>query len=340
MNAELLNAELFFADLPEIATRPGPILLLLTAMALDAAFGPGLARFLPDPAAWSRRTCADYDRRLNKESRGDKARLLRGMIVVVALMCLAAAAGWGAQWLAAQYRGGRLLELAVLLCCLRAGAALSAARRVATALESGALPAARDAAQPLTRRHALSFDQYAAARATLEHTARAFVRRLVAPAFWWLLLGLPGVLMLAAAEGADAAVGRAGARHERFGLTAATLDDALNYLPARLAALLLALAAPFLAGGSLKRAFATLFSDAGKHPSRNMGAPIAALAGALDLALAGPHRDGGVVIDEAWIGSGKARATPQDIARGLTLSRIAALLLALSAALLLLLAAG
>ena len=96
-----MNPELFFADLPEIAARPGPIFLLLTAMALDAVFGVGLARFLPDPAAWSRRTCADYDRRLNKESRGDKARLLRGLIVVLALMGLAAAVGWGAQWLAA-----------------------------------------------------------------------------------------------------------------------------------------------------------------------------------------------------------------------------------------------
>ncbi|WP_244434217.1 cobalamin biosynthesis protein, partial [Azospirillum sp. B506] len=72
---------------------------------------------------------------------------------------------------------------------------------------------------------------------------------------------------------------------------------------------------------------ARLGRDARKHPSLNMGWPIAAIAGALGLALGGPHRDGGVVITENWIGDGRARATPADIGRALALSAVAALLL-------------
>lgn len=322
------------------AVDPGPFFVLLLAMAADAAFGDWLGRILPDPANWARRRCADYDRRLNKESRGDGARLARGLILAAALAGLAVAVGFAIEWFAGRVRVGWLLELVLLMGCLRARAAWGAARRAGQALARGEAAAARDAAAPLTRRFAHNFDQYAVARAAVEHAARSFVRRLVAPAFWWLLAGLPGVLALAVIEGADAAVGRPGVRHERFGLTAARLDDALNYLPARLAALLLALAAPFLSGARIGRALSTWRADAGKLASRNMGPPVAVVAGALDLALSGPHRDGGVSIDEPWIGAGRARATAQDIDRALALTIIAALLLALLVGLLLLAATG
>lgn len=327
------------AYFPDILGGPGPLFLLLLAMALDAAAGDWLGRVLPDPAGWARRQCGEYDRRLNKQSRGDRARLIRGLLLVLGLIGLAAGLGLAVEWLAGRLRGGWLAELVLLLGCLRARAAWTTARRIGRALTDDSLAAARDAVAPYTRRHALNFDQYAVARAALEHLARAFVRRVVAPAFWYVLLGLPGVLALAVVEGADAAVGRPGVRHERFGLTAATLDDALNALPARLAAILLGLAAPFLSG-DMKAAFAAMFSDGRKAASLNMGWPAAALAGALGLALGGPHRDGGVTIDEPWLGTGRARVTPQDIDRGLALTIVATLWLALLLALLLLAVAG
>lgn len=315
---------------------PAPFFLLLVAMGVDAVAGDLLGRLLPDPAAWTRRRCAEYDKKLNRESRGQAARLWRGAVVALAVVLGAAALGIAVEWLAGRFRGGWLLELLFLTGCLRGRAAWSAGRRTSQALARGETAAARECVAPLTRRFSQTFDQYAVGRAVLEHAARSLTRRLVAPAFWWLLLGLPGVLAVAALEGADAAVGRPGARHERFGLTTARLDDALNYLPARLAALLLAAAAPFLSGARIGRAFAVWFADAGKSPSRNFGAPAAAMAGALDLALGGPHRDGGVVIEEPWIGGGRARVTPQDVDRGLALTLIAALLTALLVALLML----
>lgn len=310
---------------------PGPLLLLLLAVALDALFGDWLDRVLPDPARLAFRFCAAADARLNRPQRGATDRLLRGALVVLALVLIAVAAGLAAEWVGAQGRGW-LLELLVLLCGLRGRAAWTKLRAVRRALESGGAAAGQQAIQGLTRRHAYGLDEHGVARAAVEAAARAFDRKLVAPVFAYALLGLPGLLVWTAMDGADAALGSPGVRHERFGLTAASLDDALNALPARLAALLLAVAAPF--SGVTKRegakpggAFRTMMRDARKHPSLNMGWPIAAMAGALGLSLGGPHRDGGVVIAEPWIGEGRARATPADIGRALALYAVAGLIL-------------
>lgn len=306
---------------------PGPLLLLLLALALDAALGDWLDRILPDPAALARRFCLWADPRLNRVERGPAARLIRGALVVAALVVVAAVAGLIVEWIGGQGRGWTV-ELLVVLCGIRARAAWNRVRAVRRALESGGVSAGQIAVQGLTRRHAFSLDEHGVARAAIEAAARAFDRKLIVPTFGYVLLGVPGLLIWTALDGADAALGSPGFRHERFGLTAATLDDALNALPARLAALLLALAAPFIGTAKGGEALRTMLRDARRHPSLNMGWPIAAMAGALGLSLGGPHRDGGVVITEPWINEpGRARATAADIGRALALYAVAALIL-------------
>ncbi|KAA1057863.1 cobalamin biosynthesis protein CobD/CbiB [Azospirillum argentinense] len=312
---------------------PGPLFLLLLALAIDAAAGDWIGRVLPDPAALAQRVCAWADRRLNRVERGKTARLLRGALVVLALVLAAVAIGLIVERIGAQSRGW-LLELAVILATLRGRSAWARVRAVRRALDKGGVAPARDAVAPLTRRHAFSLDEHGIARAAIEAAAKGFARKLVAPVFGYALLGVPGLLVWAVVDGADTALGHAGVRHERFGQTAARLDDALNAIPARLAAVLLALAAPF-AGARAGGAFRTMMRDGGKAASLNMGWPTAAMAGALGLALGGPHRDGGVVITEPWIGEGRARATAADIGRALAVYAVAGLILALLVALLL-----
>lgn len=308
---------------------PGPLFLLLLALVVDAAAGDWIGRVLPDPARLSARVCALLDRRLNRPERGDGVRLMRGALVVLLLVAAAAGIGLVAEWFRVHARSGWVVEFVVLLACLRGRSAWMRVRDVRRALEGRGLTAAQGEVEGLTRRHAYGLDEHGVARAAIEHAAKALDRKLVAPAFWYILLGAPGVLAWAAVDGADAALGHAGVRHERFGQTAARLDDALNAIPARLTALLLALAAPFLGTASLGGAFRTMAGDARKHPSFNMGWPIAATAGALGLSLGGPHRDGGVTIHEPWIGPGRARATAPDVGRALGLTALAALLLLL-----------
>ena len=114
-------------------------------------------------------------------------------------------------------------------------------------------------------------------------------------------------------------IGHRTERHESFGWAAARLDDLVNLVPARLSALLLAVAAP-IAGGSIGRSFDVVRRDASKHRSPNAGWPESAMAGALGLALAGPRRYAEYVADDPFLNAEVTRpATPGDIGRALDL---------------------
>ncbi|MCH7485506.1 MAG: cobalamin biosynthesis protein, partial [Proteobacteria bacterium] len=155
------------------------------------------------------------------------------------------------------------------------------------------------------------------ARAALESLAENFCDGLVAPVFWYVLFGFPGLLVYKAVNTMDSMIGHTSARYRAFGMAAAKLDDALSYIPARISAGLIAMAALFVPTANAGRAIAVIKRDAGKHRSPNAGWPEAAMAGALDLALAGPRRYGGEVVGDPWIGDGRAQANRQDIRRAL-----------------------
>jgi adenosylcobinamide-phosphate synthase len=124
----------------------------------------------------------------------------------------------------------------------------------------------------------------------------------------------------------DSMVGYRNDKYRAFGMASARLDDLLNLIPARLAGLLLALAAPFVPKGKPVAALTTMITDARHHRSPNSGWPEAAAAGALGLALGGPRKYPGLVVDEKWIGSGRARAGIADIHRALHLFTVACVL--------------
>lgn len=307
---------------------PAPQILLLVALLTDAAAGNWIGRVLRDPAALSARLCTALERRLNRAERGGTALMMRGALVVLFLLLTGAALGLVVEWVGGLERGW-IVELLVILACVRGRAAWMRVRAVRRALDDHGLPAARMEVADMTRRDIRFLDEHGVARAAVEHAAKAFDRKVVAPSFWYLLLGVPGLLTWTLIQGADRALGHAGVRYEQFGHTAARLDDALNAIPARLAGLLLALASAFLGSARVAGAFVTIGRDAGKHPSFNMGWPVAAMAGALDVALVGPHKDGGVTVSEPWIGRGRARATAGDVGRALGLVAVGDLLLVL-----------
>jgi adenosylcobinamide-phosphate synthase len=119
-------------------------------------------------------------------------------------------------------------------------------------------------------------------------------------------------------------IGHRTPRHEIFGWAAARLDDALNYVPARIAAAVLCAAAFVMPGGNARAGWTAMRRDAHRHHSPNAGWPEAAMAGALGLALAGPRIYEGERVDGAWMGAGgRTEATPADIRRGLKLFLIA-----------------
>jgi adenosylcobinamide-phosphate synthase len=152
-------------------------------------------------------------------------------------------------------------------------------------------------------------------RAALESLAENTSDGIVAPAFWYGILGLPGIVLYKAINTADSMIGHKSDRYLNFGWAAARLDDLVNLPCSRLTALLFA----FASNGRLRETLDVTFRDAPKHQSPNAGWPEAASAGALGLKFGGPRSYHGEVVELPWMGEGRCELTRLDLRRGLRL---------------------
>jgi len=198
-----------------------------------------------------------------------------------------------------------------------------AARAVQGALAVGDLEGARAGLPALVGRDPTGLGEAEIARAVVESVAENTVDAIVAPALWGALGGAPGTLAYRAVNTLDAMVGHHNARYENFGRAGARLDDAANYLPARVSALAVMACRPRRAAAVWR----AVRRDAAGHPSPNAGVAEAAFAAALDLQLGGSNRYGNRVEQRARLGAGRA-PDAGDIGRAVRLSRDATLALA------------
>jgi len=185
---------------------------------------------------------------------------------------------------------------------------------MASLLDAGDLPGARQRLSHLCARDASTLEAPELARATVESVAENTSDAVVAPLFWGALLGLPGLLGYRAANTLDAMVGYRSPRYAQFGWASARLDDLLNLVPARLAAMLV-----FLVTGR-RDALAVWRRDAAQHPSPNAGPVEAAYAGALGVRLGGSNSYEGEVEERGVLGDGRP-VEVHDVARANRLSR-------------------
>jgi adenosylcobinamide-phosphate synthase len=307
---------LFFA-----AAASNPLLLLLAAFVLDLALGdlPAIFRWVPHPIALVGRAIDWFDRRLNRERRDDATRRARGVLTVAVLIAGAAMLGFTLAIVLRAIRFGWALEALLVAVLLAQRSLYDHVAAVRDALDRRGLAAGREAVGHIVGRDPQSLDEHGVARAAIESLVENLNDGVVAPALFYALFGLPGILVYKTANTLDSMIGHRTPRHLQFGWAAARLDDLLNLVPARLAALLLALAALATPQAQALPALRVMLRDAAKHRSPNAGWPEAAAAGALDLALAGPRRYHGQVVNDPWLGDGRARATTADINRALRL---------------------
>jgi adenosylcobinamide-phosphate synthase len=189
------------------------------------------------------------------------------------------------------------------------------ARTVQRSLERVDLDAARARLPALCGRDPSELEESGIAAAVIESVAENTVDAVVGPALWGGMLGAPGALAYRAVNTMDAMVGHHSARYERFGRSAARLDDAANLVPARVTAVLVAGVCPSRAPAVLR----VVRRDAPGHPSPNAGVAEAAFAAALDLELGGIVRYGERVEHRPRLGDGR-RPAPADIARAVRLA--------------------
>ena len=188
----------------------------------------------------------------------------------------------------ARRTGARVFAVAATTWAVLGGTSLSReGAALANALEAGDLAAARARIPHLCSRDPASLDIDAMIRAGCESVAENTSDAVVAPLFWGMLAGIPGMLGYRAVNTLDAMVGYRSQRYRRFGWASARLDDAANLLPARITAALTVALAP-LVGGSPAASARAWRNDGGAHPSPNAGPVEASAAGALGIRLGGP----------------------------------------------------
>ncbi len=188
-------------------------------------------------------------------------------------------------------------------------------------LRTGTLGEARNAVARIVGRDTANLDCSAVVRAAVETVAENFSDGIAAPMLCMLLGGAPLALCYKAVNTMDSMVGYRNERYLWFGRAAAKLDDAVNYLPARMAALML-IASAVLCGEDGREAFRIWRRDRHCHPSPNAGECEAVMAGALHLRLCGPASYFGKQTDKPWIGDAGRDSEAEDICRACYMERI------------------
>ena len=306
------------------------VFVLILALVADALLGemPWLFARMPHPVVLAGRAIAVFDARLNRENRDESSRRLRGIVTLVLLVGVATAIGALISGILGYFTLGWGWECLVVAILIAQRSLYDHVARVARGLEQSGLGGGRDAVRHIVGRDPESLDQHAVARAAIESLAENFSDGVVAPAFAYLVAGLPGLFAYKMANTLDSMIGHRNARYRAFGWASARFDDLLNLIPARIAGLLIIAAATFVPKGTPATAWRIMWRDHGRHRSPNGGWPESAIAGALDLALLGPRHYGQIVVDDPWLGDGRAKATAADIRRALNLYWVACLLLA------------
>ena len=274
-------------------------MILAFALLLDAAFGEPdwLWSRWPHPAVLMGRAIGWLEFRLNAGS----ARLAKGVLAVALLVLGAALIGL----LLAEL--GALAEILVAAVLLAHRSLVEHIRAVGDGLRLSLAQGRRSVARIVSRDTA-AMDNSAVARSAIESAAENFSDGVIAPAFWFLVAGLPGLIVYKVVNTADSMIGYRTPRYEAFVKAAARLDDVLNWIPARLSALLMA---PV---GGVPGQWREIIEDARLHRSPNAGWPEAAMARAIRVALAGPRAYDGVMQPLAWVnGSARRDLTPADI---------------------------
>jgi len=269
---------------------------------------------LKHPVVWMGALISALDKGLNT---GPKRRL-KGVLALVILLAATAAVTIAIRYALSLIPFGWVIE-AVFATSLLAQKELGrAVRAVADALDHS-LDAGRKQVAQIVGRDPEALDQAGVSRAAIESLAESPSDGVIAPLFWLVIGGLPGIALYKAVNTADSMIGHKTDRHREFGWAAARFDDLVNWLPARLSALLVAGASFWVKGAEAEKAWSTALSDAKKHDSPNAGWPEAAFAGALGFALGGPRSYGGETHMLPTLGSGRTDLGPADIRKSLDL---------------------
>ncbi|MCC9621318.1 adenosylcobinamide-phosphate synthase CbiB [Thalassospira sp. MA62] len=295
--------------------------VLVLALVLDAVFGdfPWLFSRIGHPVVWIGNLISWFERRLNKSGLGAGTLILRGTLASLAVIAVAALFGGGVALVSSLGQTFWIFEILLVAILIAQKGLYEHVKAVSVALKKQGLSGGRQAVSMIVGRDPDKLDEGGVCRAAIESCAENFSDGVVAPLFWYVVAGPIGICAYKAINTLDSMIGHRSDRYLYFGRFAARLDDVVNFIPARIAGLVICGAAVLGRRTDARSAWKTMISDAGKHKSPNAGWQEAAFAGALDLALAGPRQYGTEIVEDPYIGAGRRDARADDIDRALSL---------------------
>ena len=294
------------------------IVSLLVGWLLDLLFGDP-AR-LPHPVVWFGKAIAFFEHRLNKGSH----RKLKGALTAVFLIAATYAVG---LILNSQFP---ILNFLVVFYCLAGTTLIREVREVFRAVDRS-LEEGRKQVARIVGRDTSELSAQEVRTAALETLAENLSDGVIAPLFWFAILGVPGMLAYKMVNTLDSMIGYKTERYRDFGCWAAHIDDIANYIPARLTALLMVLPHAIL---NFKFSIFNFVRKNGRHhASPNSGYPEAALAGILNCRFGGPHYYFGQLFPKPYIGENERLLTTEDMKKAVRINRTAEVLMVIIVAL-------
>ena len=296
------------------------ILPLFVGWMLDIIFGDPAK--LPHPIVWFGKAIAFFEHRLNKGSH----RKLKGALVAISLIVsvfivtylirhylylLPSITGRGWGW---------VFDSIIIFFCLAGTTLIREVRQVFLAVDRS-LEEGRKQVARIVGRDTTELSAQEVRTAALETLAENLSDGVIAPLFWLAILGLPGMMAYKMVNTLDSMIGYKTERYKDFGCWAAHIDDIANYIPARLTALLMAIASP------RKGLLRFIWRNGRRHASPNSGYPEAALAGILNCRFGGPHYYFGQLFDKPYIGENERELTTVDMKHAVRINRIAEVLM-------------
>ena len=296
------------------------ILSLLIGWLLDLVLGDP-AR-LPHPIVWFGKMIALGERHLNKGCN----RKMKGALMAIIYITGVFVATWFLrnQLCIMHYSLCIVFDTVIIFYCLAGTTLIREVRQVFLALDRS-LEEGRKQVARIVGRDTSELSAQEVRTAALETLAENLSDGVIAPIFWFALLGVPGMLAYKMVNTLDSMIGYKTERYKDFGCWAAHIDDIANYIPARLTALLMVLPHAMVSG---QWSMITFVRHYGRHhASPNSGYPEAALAGILNCRFGGPHYYFGELFDKPFIGENERELTTDDMKKAVRVNRTAEVLM-------------
>jgi adenosylcobinamide-phosphate synthase len=289
--------------------------ILLGALVLDCLIGD--PAWLPHPVRWIGGIIQFVDDNRSRVPLSDRS---SGFLLAILLPVLVGTVVFLVLSVALDYARGTypILSVFFLWSTLSARGLFLAGRNVLEQLRSGTLDEARLAVSRMVGRRTENLSEGEISRAGIESLAEGFLDGVLSPLFWVLVGGIPGVMLYKTVNTLDSMVGYRSLQYRDFGCVSARLDDAMNWIPARLSVLFVTLAAWF-SGDSLIRTWDIALADRYSHPSPNAGHPESAFAGALECRLGGKTDYEGYNEEKSYLNEDAAPAGMCDLKQSLQL---------------------